>query len=320
MLFNGKIEPSHCSGSSDLNILFCFHGTVQPGQHIHPIHFLPLLIRNVSSNDQQKRKRPVTTVCQHVPVKSSKQTKLVQSKIAFPSTPTSSNILSAVSVVESLATSQSSQASDLVPHDTVSAPCTSTSTVAGYVRENDVAFYREKVKKMSDDEISDLIKNVFRPSNKFSFPATKGRTFRLDWLQLYPWLCYSPSEDGAYCLPCVLFGDRFPNIVFHRQNSLKKFFSQPFRNWSDAPRKFKKHIGKSDSSQSLHNHTLSVFTSFQQQVLGKAQPINIVIDENRRKKIAENKKKLIPIVDTIIVAVWGCHSGDTVMIPSIIQI
>ena len=77
---------------------------------------------------------------------------------------------------------------------------------------------------MSDDVISDLIKNVFKPSNTFSFLVTKGRTFRLDWLQLYPWLCYSPSEDGAYCLPCVLFGNRFPNLVFHRQNSPKIFF------------------------------------------------------------------------------------------------
>ena len=58
-------------------------------------------------------------------------------------------------------------------------------------------------------------------------------------------------------------------------------------------------MGTSGSSQSLHNHT-AVFTSFQQQMLGKAQPINVVIDENRRKKISENKKKLIPIVDTII--------------------
>lgn len=33
---------------------------------------------------------------------------------------------------------------------------------------------------------------------------------------------------------------------------------------------------------------------------GKIQPIDVMISENRRTKIAENRKKLLPIVDTII--------------------
>ena len=32
---------------------------------------------------------------------------------------------------------------------------------------------------------------------------------------------------------------------------------------------------------------------------GKTQPINNIVDENLRKIISENRKRLIPIIDTI---------------------
>ncbi|XP_046862960.1 52 kDa repressor of the inhibitor of the protein kinase-like [Xenia sp. Carnegie-2017] len=35
---------------------------------------------------------------------------------------------------------------------------------------------------------------------------------------------------------------------------------------------------------------------------GKSQPINVMIDSNLKKKISENRKKLVPVVDTIILA------------------
>ena len=40
--------------------------------------------------------------------------------------------------------------------------------------------------------------------------------------------------------------------------------------------------------------------SIREQLSGKIQPIDVLISENRRNKISENRKKLIPIVDTII--------------------
>ena len=38
----------------------------------------------------------------------------------------------------------------------------------------------------------------------------------------------------------------------------------------------------------------------QEQLSGKVQPIDVLISDNRRNKISENRKKLISIVDTII--------------------
>ena len=76
--------------------------------------------------------------------------------------------------------------------------------------EFDVAFYRERANAMDNIQIQNLIKNVFKPDKSYEFPKTNGRSFIYKWFDSFPWLSYSPSADGAFCLPCVLFGDHFP--------------------------------------------------------------------------------------------------------------
>ncbi|XP_057310648.1 zinc finger MYM-type protein 1-like [Hydractinia symbiolongicarpus] len=96
------------------------------------------------------------------------------------------------------------------------------------VNRFDVSLYLEKMRTLKNDTsaIQDLIKN----------------------------LCYSPAVDGAYCLPCVLFGEKFPT----KTNKIKKLFSESFRYWPDANAQFLKH----NSSTELHADTSAVFTSF----------------------------------------------------------
>ena len=121
--------------------------------------------------------------------------------------------------------------------------------------------------------------------------------FLFRWLELHPWLCYSPSLNGAFCLPCVLFGDRFPEKA-HR---IKNLFSEPFKYWNDATRCFKNHtVTKSSSKVCLHDSTSAIFTSILSHLSGRTQPIEVMISDNRRKTISDNRRKLIPIVDTII--------------------
>ena len=81
----------------------------------------------------------------------------------------------------------------------------------------------------------------------------------------------------------------------------KTFFCQPFKKWSDANRNFKKHTGKCGlSSICLHSSTAETLLSIQEQLSGKSQSIDVLVNVNRRNKISENRKKLIPIVDTIL--------------------
>ena len=50
----------------------------------------------------------------------------------------------------------------------------------------------------------------------------------------------------------------------------------------------------------LHHEATGNLATFLDNMSRKTQPINVMIDTNLKKKISENRKKLIPIVDTII--------------------
>jgi hypothetical protein len=95
----------------------------------------------------------------------------------------------------------------------------------------DIASYTQKVKGLNTPDICTLIKSVFRPHRNYVFPCLSEKNKRkYEWLDLFPWLCYSASEDGAYCLSCVLFGDHFPC----RSSRITRLVSKPFCYWNDA--------------------------------------------------------------------------------------
>ena len=95
---------------------------------------------------------------------------------------------------------------------------------SNFVHNFDVASYRERVKGMDSSEICELVRNVFKPDKKFSFPKTNVRSFGYNWLESYLWLCYSPFVDGEFCLSCVLFGDIFSG----KAKKINRLFSEPF--------------------------------------------------------------------------------------------
>ena len=58
---------------------------------------------------------------------------------------------------------------------------------------------------------------VFVQGENPVFPETE-RCFRFEWLKMFLWLCYSPSEYAAHCLSSVLFGYTFPGITPRIEN------------------------------------------------------------------------------------------------------
>ena len=88
-----------------------------------------------------------------------------------------------------------------------------------YKSKYDVLTYREKA-----------------PQKNFLFPETI-RSLKYEWQLLFPWLCYSPSEDASYCLSCVFF------LVMIFLLKLLGLFSQPFRAWPSAVSSFRAHCG-----------------------------------------------------------------------------
>ena len=73
-----------------------------------------------------------------------------------------------------------------------------------------------------------MIQNVFIiPDKSFVFPTTQ-RLFLHRWFKLFPWLCYSLVEDGAYCLPCLLFAGK-------KNTAAKSFIFKPFKQMEWVP-------------------------------------------------------------------------------------
>lgn len=187
----------------------------------------------------------------------------------------------------------------------VSSTLTEKKSVNNYLKY-DVATYYLKAPNLTDGDRKDLITNVFIPGEHYKFPKhkTNSRSFKFEWLKQYPWLCYSPSEDGAYCLSCVLLGFQRPN----KASRVKNLLSQPFRHWPDAIPTFNRHcLGKKkqiDTShkptQTLHFETWPVLNAIIANIKGSTVEIDITIDRNLKKEVAENRAKLKPIVDTVI--------------------
>ena len=208
LLLNARVEPRPPVKSvADVYVLFCYHGSVQSGVTFEPNHFVPIVF---STKPISGLKRKLATI----PLDRTKQTKIKFTPISFSSSSSLvQSVVPNVGVSASLSTTLASTFTSVVSSSSIVKQVTSTSKVGigesetpvRFDHDYDIAGYRGKANGKTDSEIGVLIKNVFVPGEGFSFPSTGGRSFRLDWLRLYPWLCYSPSQDGAYCLPCTFF-------------------------------------------------------------------------------------------------------------------
>ena len=117
-----------------------------------------------------------------------------------------------------------------------------------YNSKYDVATYGEKASHLSyGEKVDSIIKK------NFHFPE-KLRSFKCEWLLLFPWLCYSSSENAFYCLSCVLFGQDFPT----KASWVKNLFSQPFMVWSSAVSYFWSHC---ERKKKLISH-MNLFKAF----------------------------------------------------------
>ena len=173
-----------------------------------------------------------------------------------------------------------------------------------YKSKYDVAIYREKAPHLSYGEKVDLMEKRFVPETKiFCFPETTI-CFRYKWQLLFPWLCYSPSEDAFYFLSYVLFGHDFPT----KASRVKNLFTQPFRAWPSAfsylkvcyQDKKKKIDPSHESAQSLHFSTWPKLEAIFSQIKGSSHEINLLCERKCKREVEESCKVLAPIIGTII--------------------
>ena len=95
----------------------------------------------------------------------------------------------------------------------------------------------------------------------------------------------------------MLFGHRFPG----KASKLQKLYSEPHCHWNDAASTSRRHAGHGTGGEmGLHACTFPTLTSLLSQMSGIVQPIEVILDSNIKKEIEDNRKKLAPIVGTVI--------------------
>ena len=239
LLFNQIISPrlplpTPPTQYNYLYLLFCSTTLLTSSKVFKPNHFAPLIFKPIS-----KTKRKASALLE----KANKKIPHVQAKLkGESSTVNISNFFQPVStpasnkakqfILPKLFSTTQTQSTQKVPaitslgliHNPKQELLQSFSLDFSQQYPNDVRYFREKARNMNDSQKLQLIHNVFKPNRSYPFPkSADGRSFLYSWLEDYSWLCYSPSLDGAFCLPCVLFGDQFPN----KNTKIKKLFSEP---------------------------------------------------------------------------------------------
>lgn len=98
--------------------------------------------------------------------------------------------------------------------------------------------------------------------------------------------------ERTYCKYCVLFAGEGEGVGKQTFGNLVK---KPFKNWKDAIEVFNNH-----TNCEYHKTCILKGTCAKQILEKKVEPIDIQIDSGIKRKIIENRKNLIPIIETII--------------------
>jgi hypothetical protein len=155
---------------------------------------------------------------------------------------------------------------------------------------------REEISLFTDEEKYQWLKNCWVPSQNYKFPAVpegnKNRYFQQSWLHTYDWLAYSKQLHGGLCKFCIIFGrcEGGNNDV-----KLGKLVMEPMTTYKKATETMKHH-----SSTEYHRKNTIAYHNFCMTHEGRANNIVARINAAERKTIEENRKKLIPIIKTVI--------------------
>lgn len=131
------------------------------------------------------------------------------------------------------------------------------------------------------------ISSIKKSLDSYSFPASTERNqrFQRKWLLEYPWLSYSESEDGSFCLFCCLFSSNEVGKGGHA--TVSALVTVPFMRWKNAKEQFKYH-------QELQYHKNAVISSqhFMSVFEKKIVDNNLQLDSDKKKRLCNFLWKL----------------------------
>ena len=163
----------------------------------------------------------------------------------------------------------------------------------------DIGNFVGRAHELDDAMKYNVIENHWKPSKDSVLPSRvygtnkiSSRKFLVSWLDRWPWLAYSKIFDGAFCIPCVLFGQE----TGFSGRKLVKLFKEPATNWQNAVCKFEDHARNSE----LHKASVLRAESFKLVMKRKQEAIDIQLNRALNDRISQNRKILNSIVETVV--------------------
>lgn len=165
------------------------------------------------------------------------------------------------------------------------------------IEENDISYCFGK-SNIPDEIKFKLLTDPWTPDENYKFPISKNLKknlkFQIGWIKRFPWVVYSKiGEQGAVCKYCAIFGHEFGGKGGHQK--LNKLVVKPFNNWKNAIEKFNEHC-----QTEFHKCNAMRADNFIDIYSKKSPNILQKLDSARSIQIDQNKKRLIPIIQTII--------------------
>ncbi|VDI31200.1 Hypothetical predicted protein [Mytilus galloprovincialis] len=163
------------------------------------------------------------------------------------------------------------------------------------ISSNDIGFVKQSTCKLTNEEKFYLIRNHFQPRINYNFPtkkyAGKNRLFQLNWLNRYDGLVYSPSQEGAYCIYCALFGvDSFGTLS-----------CKPLTNMAHASTRLNDHFARDEKScKKSHTEARAKAQPFLDNIEQRTTDIQTFIDK------AMNEHILLKANRTVLKSICKC--------------
>lgn len=169
------------------------------------------------------------------------------------------------------------------------------------VRKNiyDIGNYcqNNSVQSFTNEKQIFLLENVWKPQPGYKFPSITSsnhtRSFQMKWLEEFTWLAYSEEKSGSFCKYCVLFSHT-ENVGKGDHQVAGALVTQAFTNLKKAREMFSKH-----ENLSYHKKYVLIAENTKAIVKKKAESVINQVNAQRRLDIENNRKRLIPIIQTI---------------------
>ena len=176
-------------------------------------------------------------------------------------------------------------------HTASTASAVTTTEVDRDINQFDIGLYVNRT-NFPDHRRYELLTSCWIPPENYEFKedASGSRSFRQLWLKDYsPWLAYSRHLKGAFCKFCVLFPQKVS------RGFQGGFIATPFTRYKDFHSYAKQHM-KSSWHQGSHGDATNFLSICERKQLSVVQKLSDV----HLKTIEDNRKKLYPIVSSIV--------------------